>query len=116
MKNIDNVLNKLSKSKFRNGFRLTDKDKDYIKNKGMEKIKGHAYDYINQRLAPAYIKNDGKQTPVKGHPVFIAQPATATCCRSCLYKWHHISKGRCLAKKEIDYVVSLIIEWINIHK
>ena len=116
MENINNVLNKLSKSKFRSSFRLTDKDKDYIKNKGMEKIKAHAYDFINQRLAPAYIKNDGRQTPMKGHPVFISQHATATCCRSCLYKWHNIPKGRRLTKKEIDYIVCLIMEWINIHK
>lgn len=111
--NYNYILNKLSKSKFRSTFKLGQKYKEYINERGMERIKSHAYDFINQRLAPAYIPNDGKQTPMKGHPVFIAQHATATCCRSCLYKWHHIPKGRKLTDKEIDYIVSLIMAWIK---
>lgn len=113
MGNINYILNKLSKSKFRSSFNLQDKDKKYIKDKGIDKIKEHAYDFINKRLAPTYIKNDGKQTPMKGHPVFIAQHATATCCRTCLYKWHHIPKGRNLTNKEVDYIVGLIMTWIQ---
>lgn len=111
--NINNILYKLSKSKFRNSFKLREKDKQYIKNKGIEKIRSHAYDFIKQRLASAFPKNDGRQTPMKGHPVFIAQHATATCCRSCLFKWHHIPKGRELTSKEIDYIVDLLISWIK---
>ena len=110
---IEIQLNALSKSKFRSGFKLKEKDKQYIKDKGMKKIKEHAYDFINKRLAPKVINNDGKQTPMRGHPVFIAQHATATCCRGCLYKWHKIRKGKDLSKKEIDYVVDLIMEWIK---
>ena len=49
---------------------------------------------------------------MKGHPVFIAQHATATCCRSCLYKWHHIKKEKELTKDEVDYIVNIIMEWI----
>ena len=75
-------------------------------------ITSHAYDFINKRLAPHFIPNDGKQTPMHGHPVFIAQHATATCCRSCLYKWHKIPLGKALTKKEIDYVVKVIMKWI----
>ena len=60
-----------------------------------------------------YIENDGKQTPMRGHPVFISQHATATCCRGCLYKWHHISKNRKLTSHEIDFIVCLIMEWIK---
>lgn len=79
----------------------------------MDKIKEHTFDFIRNRLAPAYIINDGRQTPMKGHPTFIAQHATATCCRGCLEKWYGIPKGRCLTDDEINYFVSLIMEWIK---
>ena len=107
------VLNKLKLSKFRTSFKLKDKDLNYIKKNGMDKIKEHAYDFINKRLAPEIINNDGKQTPTKGHPVFIAQHATATCCRSCLYKWHRINKDKKLNDEEIDYIVNIIMLWIK---
>ena len=107
------ILNKLSKSKFRNSFHLKEKDKEYIKNKGIETIKSHAYDFIVKRLSNSIIENDGKQTPFKGHPVFIAEHATATCCRGCLYKWHKIPMNTKLNNEQIDYIVNLIIAWIN---
>ena len=110
---IETKLNSLSKSKFRNSFNLTEKEINYIRTKGLEEIKNHAYDFVMKRIAPKYIPNDGKQTPMKGHPVFIAQHATATCCRSCLYKWHHIEKNKKLTKDEVDYIVNIIIEWIK---
>lgn len=111
--NYDEILYKLSKSKFRSSFHLRRYMLDYINEKGLDKIKDHAYDFIRKRLEPSVIPNDGKQTPMKGHPVFIAQHATATCCRGCLEKWHHIPKGRMLSEKEIDYIVNLIMLWIN---
>lgn len=107
------MLDKLSKSKFRNSFHLRKKDITYIKEKGPLKIKEHAYDFIKKRLAPADIPNDGKQTPMKGHPVFISQHACACCCRGCLEKWHKIPKGKNLTSKEIDYIVNLIMLWIK---
>lgn len=113
------ILNHLSKSKFRNGFHLKEKDKKYIQEKGLEVIEIHAYDFIKKRLAPKEISNDGKQTPMKGHPVFIAQHATATCCRECLYKWHKIPKDKELLDVEISYIVNIIMKWIQaelIHK
>ena len=110
---INIQLQHLSKSKFRSGFKLKEKDKQYVQDKGIKKIRQHAYDFINKRLAPKDIPNDGKQTPMRGHPVFIAQHATATCCRGCLYKWHKIRKGKELSEKEINYVVDLIMEWIK---
>jgi len=110
---IDHSLNSLKKSKFRSKFRLTQIDRDYIATKGLEAIKEHAYQFINARLAPAFPKNDGKQTPMKGHPVFIAQHATATCCRGCLGKWYRIEKGRALNEAEIDFIVALIMGWID---
>ena len=87
--------------------------KEYIKEKGIEKIKEHAYTFINKRLAPNDIPNDGKQTPMKGHPVFISQHATATCCRNCLYKWHKIEPQKELNKEQIDYIVDVIMIWIE---
>ena len=79
----------------------------------MEKIRSHAYDFIRARLAPAEPKNDGKQTPMRGHPVFIAQHACACCCRGCLEKWHRIPKGRTLTEDEIEYIVEILMEWID---
>ncbi len=107
------VEDRLSKSKFRSSFKLGKKELEYIEDKGMDTIRSHAYDFISKRLAPKNIINDGKQTPFKGHPVFIAQHATATCCRGCLYKWHHIEKNKELNNDEIDYIVNIIMRWIE---
>ena len=113
IKNIESILDNLSKSKFRNSFKLKDKDKIYINEKGIEAIQQHAEIFIKNRIAPKYIENDGKQTPMKGHPIFIAQHATATCCRECLYKWHKIEKNKDLTIEEQEYIINLIMEWIN---
>lgn len=110
---LNKKLNELSSSKFRSSFHLNKKMKAYVLEKGLDNITLHTYDFINKRLKPAFIKNDGKQTPMKGHPTFIAQHACACCCRSCLEKWHHISKEEELTNNEINYIVALIIEWIK---
>jgi len=107
------ALSRLQKSKFRMRFKLNEDDLSYIERVGLEKIKQHAFDFIQKRLAPQNPPNDGKQTPFKGHPVFKAQHATATCCRSCLKKWHAISDDKPLAQEEIEFVVSLLMEWIK---
>ena len=112
--NINQILYKLSKSKFRSSFYLKEKDKEYIKEKGLEKIREHAYDFISKRLKDDKIFNDGKQTPMKGHPVFIAQHATATCCRKCMYKWYGIKEDIVLTQEEQDYIVKVIMTWIAI--
>ena len=109
----EKIFEKLSKSEFRSKFKLRQKEKNYINEKGMDKIKLHAIDFISKRIAPADIPNDGKQTPMKGHPVFIAQHATATCCRGCINKWHHFPKNIQLSSKEQEYIVNLIMEWIK---
>ena len=80
----------------------------------MAKIEEHARSFVMERLYPSIIPNDGKQTPYKGHPVFIAQHATGCCCRGCLYKWHKIEKGRELTDIEIDYVVRVLMGWIEL--
>lgn len=109
----NDIFNRLSKSKFRSSFHLKEKDKLYVQEKGLDTIRIHAYDFITKRLAPRVILNDGKQTPMHGHPVFISEHATATCCRECLYKWHKIPKNKELSKEEIDYVVKIIMTWIE---
>ena len=110
----EDIFTRLSKSKFRSGFHLSKKDFSYIESKGIDKIKSHAIDFITKRLAPMNPINDGKQTPMHGHPVFVAQYATATCCRTCLYKWHKIKNDHDLTNEEIEYVVNLIMDYINI--
>ncbi len=110
---IDAKLDSLSKSKFRSSFYLRKKEKAYIDKNGMEKIKEHAYDFIRHKLAPDYPENDGAQTPMKNHPVFVAQHATGTCWRGCLEKWHKIPKGIKLTDNQVNYVVFLIMEWIK---
>ncbi len=104
---------RLAKSPFRSRFHLSEKDKAYVRLKGMDTIRSHAQDFISRRLAPAVIPNDGRQTPMHGHPVFIAQHATGCCCRGCLYKWHGIPAGRELTEKEQNYVVEILMQWIK---
>ena len=79
----------------------------------MDTIRQHAKDFIAKREAPAYIANDGKQTPMRGHPVFIAQHATATCCRECIRKWHKMQPGKELSQVQQDYLVDVIMTWIQ---
>lgn len=113
MQTIYEALNKLKKSKFRSRFHLTDTDRKYIKEKGMDTIRQHAKDFIAQRLAPDNIPNDGKQTPMRGHPVFIAQHACACCCRGCLFKWYRVNPNKKLSPTEQDKIVNLIMTWIE---
>ncbi len=111
------LFERIRASKFRMQFLLTEADKAYIRDLGMETIRMHAADLIKKRLAPAHPKNDGKQTPMrgapKGHPVFLCQHATATCCRGCLLKWHGIPRDRRLTEEEQAYVVDVLIRWIQ---
>ena len=113
MQTIDEALNKLKKSKFRSKFHLSEADKAYIEDKGMDVIRRHAEGFILCRLSPAVIPNDGKQTPTSGHPVFKAQHATACCCRNCLYKWYHVPKGVQLTEDQQRRLVNLIMIWIE---
>lgn len=109
----DQLFNKLDNSKFRSSFHLKQKDINYINEKGLDTIRLHAKDFIAKREAPAYIPNDGKQTPMRGHPVFLAQHATATCCRECIRKWHKMQPGKELSQIQQDYLVDVIMTWIK---
>ena len=114
------LFERLSQSAFRSRFKLSLADLDYISEKGMNTIRLHAGELIRKRLAPAEPLNDGKQTPMhgapKGHPVFIAQHATGTCCRGCLEKWHGMPQGRELTDSEQDQIVNVLMEWIRRQK
>ncbi len=112
MQTIDQALDKLQTSRFRAKFHLTQKDRGYIMEKGMDTIRSHAEDLITKRLAPAEIPNDGKQTPMRGHPVFLAQHACACCCRGCLEKWYRVPRGRELTEDQQRRIVNLLMAWI----
>ena len=107
------LFERLENSRLRSRFHLKQNDIDYIHEKGLDTIRKHAEDFITKREAPAYIPNDGKQTPMRGHPVFIAQHATATCCRECIRKWHKIQPGRELSQVQQEYLVDVIMTWIE---
>ena len=113
MRDLDELFAALSRSEFRSRFRLHGREAAYLKEKGLDMILVHARQFIESRLAPAEPANDGRQTPMRNHPAFIAQHATATCCRGCLEKWHHIPKGRPLSPDEIDYILSAIKRWLE---
>ena len=113
MRDVDDLFAALGRSRFRSRFQLRSKEADYLRQRGMETILQHARQFIEGRLADAEPANDGKQTPMRNHPVFIAQHATATCCRGCLQKWHHIEMGRPLSPSEVDYIVDIIERWLR---
>lgn len=113
MRDLDDVFAKLPSSPFRSRFKLRGGDLSYLHARGMDVVLSHARDFIDKRLAPAQPHNDGKQTPMRGHPAFVAQHATATCCRSCLAKWHGIREGRELGPAEREHVVAAIRRWLE---
>ena len=110
---LDDVFDRLARSDFRRRFHLGPKERDYLADKGFQTIRLHARDFVDRRLAPAHPPNDGRQTPWRGHPVFVAQHATGTCCRGCLAKWHGVPKGADLTEAEREHVVAAIERWLR---
>ena len=108
VRDLDDLFAALRRSPFRQRFRLAARERAYLAERGMPTIRAHAADFVARRLAPAAPRNDGKQTPFRGHPVFVAQHATATCCRGCLAKWHLIAQGRDLTAEEQAHAVAAI--------
>jgi hypothetical protein len=115
VRELDDLFAALARSAFRSRFKLHARERSYLDAKGLPTILEHADRFILERLAPASPANDGKQTPMRNHPVFIAQHATATCCRGCLEKWHRIAKGRELTAEERAYIVGVIARWLTQH-
>jgi hypothetical protein len=115
MRKLDEVFAKLPQSPFRSRFRLGPAESLYLEQKGLETVLRHGRDFVERRLAPAHPTKDGKQTPMRGHPIFIAQHATATCCRSCLAKWHGIPLGKALGDVEKAHVLAALKRWLIAH-
>ena len=113
MRSLDAVFDALAGSAFRRRQRLGAADRTYLDEKGLDTVLLHAEDFVARRLAPAHPARDGKQTPWRGHPVFVAQHATATCCRGCLEKYHGIRKGAPLTDEEQAHVVAAIERWLK---
>jgi hypothetical protein len=108
----DKVFERLARSTFRQRFLLHRAEREYLERKGLDTVMSHGEKFITERLAPANPANDGKQTPMRNHPIFVAQHATATCCRGCLEKWHGIAKGHELSAKERGYILSVLRRWL----
>lgn len=112
MRELDELFAALARAPFRQKFQLQGKDLEYLHNKGLPMVISHAHDFISKRLAPAFPVKDGKQTPFRGHPIFVAQHATACCCRGCLAKWHQIPQGRALNEDEVTYILKVLEHWL----
>lgn len=106
------LFDRLARSNFRSRFALGPKELAYVQEKGISVIRSHAEGFVQTRLAPAFPERDGKQTPMRGHPVFLAQHATGTCCRGCLAKWHQIPPAHPLSEAQQRYIVDVIMAWI----
>ena len=113
MSDLDPLFESLNRSHFRNRFQLSLTEKNYLQQKTMDVVLAHARALLEERIAPANPPNDGKQTPMLGHPVFVAQHATASCCRSCLAKWHGIERGSALNDSQIKYLILVIERWLK---
>lgn len=115
MQSLDTLFERLRHSPFRSRFHLGIKELVYLQQKGFGVVMQHASRFVDERLVPVEPKNDGRQTPMRGHPVFIAQHATATCCRGCLQKWHDIAAHHALDHEEKAHVLAVIGHWICLH-
>ncbi len=113
MQTVDQALEKLSHSKFRSSFKLTKKELEYLEKKGVDVIRSHAADFIRAKISSANPDNDGRQTPMRGHPVFKAMHATACCCRGCLEKWYKVPQGVALTENQQERIVKLLMAWIE---
>ena len=113
MRPVEELFPALGRSKFRQRFHLDAKDRAYLEKRGLARVLADAEELIARRLAPASPPKDGKQTPWRGHPVFVAQHATATCCRGCLAKWHDIPRGEALTDEQQAHVIAVIERWLR---
>ena len=113
MPDYDEMLKRLSRSSFRSRFHLSQKDSDYAERLGSDGLRRHALEIIGKRIAPASIPNDGRQTPMRGHPIFVAQHACACCCRGCLRKWYRVPENAELTVFQQKCIAELLARWIE---
>ncbi|MBF0862481.1 DUF4186 domain-containing protein [Gluconobacter kanchanaburiensis] len=107
------LFERLSRSRFRARFHLDDQARLYLESRGLDAVIEHGATFIAERLAPAHPPQDGKQTPMRGHPVFIAQHATGSCCRTCLSKWHSMAPGQALTAEQQARILLVLRHWIE---
>ena len=113
MASINEALDRLERSAFRSSFHLSERDRAYVQRVGMDTVRRHCADFIRTRLAPAEPPNDGRQTPMRGHPVFLAQHACACCCRGCMEKWWKVPKGTPIPPARQARIVDFLMAWIE---
>jgi len=113
--NWDALKKKLADAGRLETFILGEPEQEYVKSRGIEILRLHAADFVNKRLAPANPKNDGRQTPTKGHPVFIAQHACGCNDRTAVEEFFGYEIGRELTEDEVDIIVDVILRWIGEH-
>ena len=109
----DEAFAKLARSKFRSRFKLAADDLAYIERVGLETIRRHAEDFVREKLGPAEPVNDGKQTPMKGHPIFKAMHGSAMCCRGCMEKWWKVKRGVPLTDAQEEKAVDFLMAWVK---
>lgn len=109
---LDALFDRFRSDGFRRRFVLRDRELAYLQRWGIEKVMRDAEQLLRGRVAAAEPKNDGRQTPWRNHPVFVAQHGTATCCRGCIEKWHHIPKGAPLTEEELRHLLEVIRRWL----
>ena len=109
----ERLKERLSKSKFRSRFRLKEPELKIIAERGLDEVAFQCRQFLQTRLAPAFPPNDGKQTPMRGHPVFKAQHACACCCRDCLAKWWKVPRGTTIPVERQRGIVDFLMAWIE---
>lgn len=114
LRNLDQLFMALRQSEFRSGQKLGTREARVLADKSLSVVCEQARQIVRQRLGAAIPRRDGRQTPWRGHPVFVAQHATATCCRGCLEKWHFIGRGQPLTNDQVDYIVAVIRQWLRL--
>jgi hypothetical protein len=110
---LDEAFAFLARSSFRRKFRLQGRELAYLHTWGLPHVMKQAEELIRKRVAPAAIPNDGRQTPWRNHPVFVAQHATGTCCRGCIEKTYGIAKGHELDDAELRHLLAAIERWLQ---
>lgn len=113
MIDLDEAFRRLARSSFRRRFRLQGRELAHLQMWGLPRVMKEAEELIRKRVAPAQIANDGRQTPWRNHPVFVAQHATATCCRGCIDKTYEIAKGHQLEREELVLILGAIERWLQ---
>jgi hypothetical protein len=112
VRDLDDAFAELARTPFRRRFTLNGRELVYLERKGMNTVLREGDKFMETRLAPAEPRNDGRRTPWRNHPIFIAQHATGTCCRGCLQRVHWIEKGRELTADERRHIIDVWRRWL----